>query len=343
MTPTTHLGIEAHWPTFSFYLTEHQCKRNPQIVGSAAGLSDAVTIAGPTGPELFRRLRDSGIEVPALFDGLGYMPDKTRLEPQDWVRRQFLAGSVRPLLPGIYLPWDKDGGSDFELAASVREQGRIGSDVGAAVLIALDARWLAKRTDFLIEALERANTHVALVLAHRADPLSLSGAVQGLRRVASRVKPMSLLRSDHGAIGALAFGADHASIGLMTSTRHYSTPAMRAWRRPGGTARLFVRPLLDWFLASDIAGWTAAGSDITCPLVCCKGQRLERFDDPDLDATWHNMNALADFAKHICNATASDRGIEFMEQCHSAASRYGLAGFNGPDNPKAQLTGWVLS
>ena len=79
MTPITHLGLEAHWPTFSFYLTAHQCKRNPQIVGSIAGLADAVTIAGPTGPELFRRLRDSGIGVPALFDGLGYMPDKKRL------------------------------------------------------------------------------------------------------------------------------------------------------------------------------------------------------------------------------------------------------------------------
>ena len=343
MTPITHLGIEAHWPTFSFYLTEYQYKRNPQIVGSAAGLSDAVTIAGPTGPELFRRLRDSGIGLPALFDGLGYMPDKKRLEPEDWVRRQLLAGSVRPLLPGIYLPWDKDGGSDFELAASVRDQSRIASDVGAAMLIAIDAQWLAKRVEFMIEALGSANTPVALVLAHRADPLSASGAVQGLRRVASRVRPLSLLRSDHGAIGALAFGTEHASIGLMTSTRHYATQAMGAWRRPGASARLFVRPLLDWFLASDIAGWTAAGSDITCPLVCCKGQRLERFDDPDLDATWHNMNSLADFANHICNATASDRGIEFMEQCRSAASRYGLAGFNGPDNPKAQLTGWVLS
>ena len=259
------------------------------------------------------------------------------------MRRQLLAGSVRPLLPGIYLPWDKDDVSDSELAASVREQRRIASDVGAAMLVALDARWLAKRTGFMIEALESANTAVALVLAHRADPLSVSGAVQGLRRVASRVRPLFLLRSDHGAIGALAFGAEHASIGLMTSTRHYATRAMGAWRRPGGSARLFVRPLLDWFLVSDIAGWTAAGNDVTCPLVCCNGQKLEQFHDPDLDATWHNMNALADFANHICNATASDRGMEFSEQCRSAASRYGLAGFNGPENPKAQLTSWVLS
>ena len=148
------------------------------------------------------------------------------------------------------------------------------------MLLAIDARWIAKRTDVVIDTLRSADQAVALVLANRADPLSIAGAVTGLRRIAMRVNHLTVLRSDHGAIGALAFGADHASIGLTTSTRHYATAAMRPRRRPGSSARVFVRALLDWFLASDIAGWTAAGSDVVCHLQCCNGRSLDRFLDP---------------------------------------------------------------
>ena len=340
MTRATDLRLDKRWPTYSFYVTQHTCKTKPHIVRSIADLADAVTIAGPAGPERFRRLRDSGLEVPVLFDGRGYVPGEKEIDPEDWVMRQLRAGSARPLLPGIYLSWDTD---NSEFAASVQEQSRIASALGAGILIALDSRWLARKTELTIEALRSADAPVALVLAHRADPLSPKNAVQGLRRLASRMDSLSLHRSDHGAIGALAFGAEHASIGLTTTTRHYAPPPMRPWRRHSPSARIFIRRLLDWFLASEVAGWTAAGKDIICPLPCCKGMNLARFDDPDLDATWHNMNALADFATYICNATASDRGVEFLQQCRSAVLRYGLAGFDGPEKPKAQLTEWVLS
>lgn len=340
MTRITDLRLDKRWPTFSFYLTQHQCKTKPEVVRSIVGLADAVTIAGPAGPERFRRLRESGLELPVLFDGLGYIPGRQELDPEDWVRRQLRAGSARPLLPGIYLSWDMD---DSEFAGSVQDQSRMASALGAALLIALDSRWLARRTDLTIQALRSADAPVALVLAHRADPLSPKNAVQGLRRLASRMESLSLLRSDHGAIGALAYGAEHASIGLMTSTRHYATRAMGPWRRPGPSARLFVRRLLDWFLVTDIAGWTAAGKSVICPLVCCAGGTLDQYLDPDLDETWHNIHALTDFARYVCNATPNERGIVFRRECDAATLRYGLAGFKGPEEPKAQLTGWVLS
>ncbi len=343
MTRITDLRLDACWPTFSFYVTTHRCKQDPQIVGSIADLAHAVTIAGHDGPELLGRLRDSGLELPALFDGYGYDPDKKRLCPEDWVRRQRrVRGLIRPLLPGIYMAWDADRGADSTFAASIRRYGRIASDLGAAVLLALDARWLAKRRELVVEALRSAEVPVALVLAHQRDPLSTRGAVRGLRHVTQRVPRLSLLRSDHGAVGALAFGAEHAAIGLTTSTRHYATRAMGAWKHPGRTARLFVRPLLDWFLVTAIAGWTAAGKDVICSLACCGEQRLERFLDTDLNENPHNMNALADFANYICNAPPSDREFEFVELCRSATSRYGLAGYDGPEIPKAQLTGWAL-
>ena len=321
-------------------MTAHRCKRNPQIVEAAADLADAVTVAGPEGPEIIRSLRESGFQAPVLFDGMGYA-GKDLPAPDDWVGVQRGVGAARPLLPGAFLAWDRNG--DAEFITTVQQQGRIAAGLDATMLFAIDGRWVARRTDLVVETLRSADQPTSLVLIHKGDPLSERWAVPGLRRVVQRVGGVSLLRGDHGAIGALAFGAEHASVGLTTSTRHYAPPAKGVWRRPGQSARLFIRPLLDWFLASDVAGWTAAGQAIVCRLPCCNGRSLARFLDPDLDADWHNMNALAGLADHVINADAAHRATEFLNECRSATEWYGLAGFKGPEKPKAQLTGWVLS
>ena len=331
---------EGQRPTFSYYFTVSQCNRKPQIVEAAADLVGVATVAGPGGPEAVRKLRDAGLDCSVLFDGMGYT-DVDLPAPEDWVGAQRAIGAACSLLPGAFLAWDQSDTTEF--IATAQEQSRIAADLEATMLFAIDVRWIARKAEVVIDTLMSANQPVALVLAHRGDPLSQRGAVQGLRRVVQRVARVFLLRSDHGAIGALAFGARHASVGLMTSTRHYAPPAEGAWRRPGQSARLFVRPLLDWFLASDVAGWTAAGEAIVCSLPCCAGQSLARFLDPDLDADWHNMNALSDLADYVINAPKSDRASAFLSQCRSATEWYDLAGFKGPEKPKAQLTGWALS
>ena len=112
-------------------------------------------------------------------------------------------GAARCLPPGVNVPWDKE--SDTAFVDIVQEQGRIAADLGAMILLAVDVRWVAKRQDLVAETLRSTDQAVALVLAHRADPLSASGAIPGLRRVASMVDRLFLLRSDHGAIGALVF------------------------------------------------------------------------------------------------------------------------------------------
>ena len=340
MTAIAEWAPEGPRPTFSIYVPALRCVRSPHVVAAAAGLVGAVTVAGPEGPAVIRRQRDLGLDCSVLFDGLGYA-DRDVPTPANWVAVQRAAGAARRLLPGVFLDWDRNDNTAFLLAAD--EQSRIARDLDATQLFAIDVRWIARKPEVVIDALMSANQPVALVLVHRGDPLSEPRAIQGLRRVVKQVNRMFLLRSDHGAIGALAFGAEHASVGLTTSTRHYAPPAKGARRRPGQSARLFVRPLLDWFLASDVAGWTAAGEAIVCDLPCCHGQSLARFLDPDLDADWHNMNALAALADYVINAPKSDRASEFLSQCRSATKWYDLAGFKGPEKPKAQLTGWALS
>lgn len=331
-------GIETSTPagSFSFYVTAHRS----DLILPASQLADAVTVAGPKGPAEVRRLHGSDLEGSLLFDGMGYA-GKELPPPEEWVQTQLAAGARRTLLPGAYVPWDKHDVS--ALPAAVACQAPIALDLGAAMLLAIDSRWLSKRGDQLIDVLGSAEQPVALVLAHRADPLAAVDAVPNLRLLARSVPGLMLLRADHGAIGALAFGAEHAAIGLTTSTRHFVATGMNARKLPGGSWRVFVRELLDWFRASEIAGWTAAGSATTCSLQCCNRRDLDRFLDPDTDATWHNMCALADFADFVLDADPFDRAGEFLKESRRAASLYGLAGFQGPESPKAQLTGWALS
>ena len=94
-------------PTFSFYLTADACKKAPRVAHSAAGLADAITIAGPRGPEVVKRLREAGLEVPVLFDGMGYKEEKLPA-PEVWVQQQARVGAARCLPPGVNVPWDKE-------------------------------------------------------------------------------------------------------------------------------------------------------------------------------------------------------------------------------------------
>lgn len=338
----TAISAETRLPVTAAASISWYLRPKHPLLGRAAELVDAVAIAGPTGPAAIRQRRAAGFDAPVIFDGEGYA-GKAVPPPSEWASMQRANGADRVLLSGVFAPWEKDellGVRD--LTHLVSEEAAIARDLNAVLLLALDSRWVARRTSQVLDVLGRAAVPVALILADPKDPLATSGSVAGLRRLAQCLPDVMLLRSDHGSIGAVAFGATHASIGLTTSTRHFVASPMNARKRRNTSARVFVRTLLDWFLASDIAGWTAAGSDVICNLPCCQGAELSRFLDDDLDATWHNLCALADFADLIHSVNPEERGIEFLRECRDSAMRYGHAGFKGPENPKAQLTGWAF-
>jgi len=123
MTATAEWKAASRHPTFSFYLTAPACKQNPAVALAAAELADGITISGPKGPDVAKRLRDAGLEVPFLFDGEGYKPENL-LGPEMWVEQQAQVGAARLLLPGVFIPWDKDSAAAFaplaESSAKVR-------------------------------------------------------------------------------------------------------------------------------------------------------------------------------------------------------------------------------
>lgn len=306
----------------------------------AAEVGDAVTVSGQKGPGEIRKLRSQGFTKPVLFDAMGYASDRPP-EPGAWARLQAAAGADRLLLPGAYLDWDPVSMADLETL--VREQSALAKAHDATALVALDARWLTKRERDLTDALASMDCPVALVLAAKADPLATGRAVEGLRWLCARVRNLSLLRSDHGAIGAVASGAVHAAIGLNPSNRHFVPPGESAFAKASTSARVFVPSLVDWFLAEAVASWNAAAVPLRCDLDCCRGESIARYFDPDLNADWHNMCALSDFADQVLNAERPDQAREFINRCQNAAGLYDVAGMHGPGKAKAQLSAWALA
>jgi hypothetical protein len=327
--------------TFSFYVPASQI----ETLVAASWLADAVTVCGPRGPEAIRSLRAEGWDAPVIFDRAGYNPKCKPIPPEQWFAEQSAAGADRLLSRGTWLPWDADGAS---LAAAVDAE--IEACRGcpeATVLFAVEYRWLTKSPMELADALSSLGRPAALVLSHPGDPLGQRGAVDGLKALTSRVNDLSILRTDHGGIGALVYGAQHAAIGLMGAYRHFVPPGKSGGaKRNDYTARVFVPALLDWFTAMTIAGWATTNVDLACRLSCCGGRGLDRFFDPmhEAEADIHNRVALADLADKVLSVPAEERRRYFVQLCADAADRCGPMGkLSMTTTAKPQLIQWALS
>jgi hypothetical protein len=80
------------------------------------------------------------------------------------------------------------------------------------------------------------------------------------------------MRTDHGGLGALVYGARHAAIGLVPPYRHFIPPDKAGGGKRGDrSARVFVRDLMDWYTGVTIAGWTTA----RIRMRCLRGARSE--------------------------------------------------------------------
>lgn len=338
LTTTAHLPATLE-DSFSFYLPATDAR----LVRACAELADAVVVKGPGGPKLVTAMSATGWTATVLFDRANYERGATPVEPDRWFEAQANAGADRLLTAGAWIPWDRSG--EILLRAVEQEQRAASRAPGCTMLLALDCRWLRAGLYSTIAALEGLDQPVALVLAHRGDPLGSSDAVNGLLALTRTISGLTVLRCDHGGIGAVAFGASHASMGLRTVYRHFVPPHVEARGIPNDrTARLFAWELMDWFSASRIAGWAAMEWTTSCALTCCGGQTLDRFLDDRLaaDAGLHNRTVLAHLANYVLGAPVTDRRRLFGRLCSDAVARYGPMGkLSEIIEPKAQLLQWA--
>jgi hypothetical protein len=329
--------------TFSFYFPPP--RRDVSLIQACAEMADAVVLKGPNGPKTVRAMRRGGWSGTVLFDRAAYEPNSAAVHPTDWFAAQASAGADRLLSPGHWVPWDA---THDEIRRAVEEEWRRGqASPGSTLVFAVDVRWLTNRVTSTITALSEIGQPVAVALAHRQDPLGVGGSASGLIALSRNVPGLTILRSDHAAIGAVAFGAAHGSIGLKATYRHFVPQGASGAVIPDDrTPRVFVEQLMDWFTASKIIGWAASQINVHCQRACCQGGSLDRFFDPryELDAERHNRTCITAIADEILNAPEDQRRRLWGRRCADAVDHYGSTGrFSEVIAPKAQLREWALA
>ena len=324
-------------PSFSFYMDSN----DQRAIETYAAVADAVTLRGSGGPSAVIALRRTDWSGCVLFDRAAYQHPETHIDAHSWFDEQLSAGADRLLTPGRWVDWTQNKGG-FE--AAVGAEFDLASGIDATVMLALDYRWLTKGHEIVAKVLRELRQPAAIALGSTGDPLAANGAVNGLISIVRQVPNLTILRADHGAIGATAFGASHASIGLKPATRHAVPPGKKSFGKQNDrTARVFVWALADWFTAATIAGWSAANVRLRCDLPCCSGASLDRFLDDGLKAAAanHNRTTIAHFADYILNAPEHDRVRLFAGLCQNAVLQYEHLGPMAPE-PKGQLSEWAL-
>jgi hypothetical protein len=304
-----------------------------------------MVVSGAAGPASVRFLRREGWEGIVLFDRAAYMANAGKIDPPRWFEEQEEAGADRLLTPGC---WVDAGNAHAPFGVQISNEVALARRHQATSVLCIDYRWLTKSSelDELRQVVERLDVPVALVLADQADPLGHPAAVDGLVSLTRRFEGLTVLRCDHGAIGALAFNAAHGSIGLQATHRHAVPPNKNASGIPNDrTARVFVRDLMDWFTASTIGGWSTTRVAPTCDCDSCQGERIDRYLDDRLktQADLHNRLVLSELTLEILQVPDdSERRRAFGRLCGSAVERYGPMGnLVSEITPKAQLLQWA--
>jgi hypothetical protein len=279
-----------------------------------------------------------------MFDRVGYSPRAGSIDPEQWFYEQADAGADRLLTPGRWIEWSKDR---LPFEDQIAPEAELAAGRDATILVAIERRWLTNSAalDEMQKTLRSISSPVALVLGDRGDPLSYPEAVNALIALTKKISGLSILRTDHAAIGALAFDAAHASIGLTPGNRHFVPPNTSASAIPHDRSpRVFVLDLMDWFAATKIAGWSTERVSPTCGYTCCDGARIDRFFDPRYveNASIHNQTVLAALAEEILGAPPDMRRRIFAGRCADAIERYGqLGAITKVVSPHSQLSQWA--
>lgn len=213
-------------------------------------------------------------------------------------------------------------------------------------VFAVHSRWLTVKAhrELLIRSLARVDSGVALMMGGSArDPLDSAHAVEGLVEAITRLPSVAVLRCDHGALGAYAFGAGLGAIGIGTGTRHFIAPNATGFADTDDmTPRLWVRSLHVWWKGSRLA---AHDGDplFDCFCATCQGASLARFQDEALRplAELHSINSCLEMAADL--QMAMDRPSAWIEMCRQAT--YNLEALEDqtglPQPASKQLKAWL--
>jgi len=218
------------------------------------------------------------------------------------------------------------GSGDHHALVSILEQAvSAGPDVTAVLPMHPD--WLRGDLPALTAEITAHNAPVALVLEHRDDPLGVLGTVRGLVSLLRQVRAVGLLCTDVSALGALAFGASWAAVGVETGLRHLYPVNGNGFGPRIRVPSALVDPALALIKVDKIAaGWAATPSDPAWVCCCgvCHGRTLEWLLTATVDeANQHTFELLLDRRDRLVDLLpGSMREQSWRAQCASAAFQY---------------------
>lgn len=182
-----------------------------------------------------------------------------------WADAQLDTGSPLALTDSGYVA----AGDRAGLAAVLAGTARLGP--GSVAVLALHRGWLSTGLDVLVSEIDAHGVPVALVVEHPDDPFGQLATVRGLARLLdSAAVPVTLLRSDISALGAVAHGAVAGAFGVRSSLRHLHEPPKpgRGFRPPNTVATALWKPGLYMVKVDRLAAAHARTPDE--PLWCCE-------------------------------------------------------------------------
>ena len=266
-----------------------------------------------------------------LIDPAVYAP-QARTEPEtlfdydDWLMRQQAAG-----VPLILTDTPRIRNKDISaLRKALARWDAI--DEPTLVVLPIEPWWLREGLPGLIEEVRAAGRPVAVVLLHRYNGLDIKGAVAGLEKFISAVKPLPvvLLRSDISAVGAVAHQAFSGFVGWSANTRHGPLPM----RQPEGddderdeSPSVLVPALNDYLKTSKLSVFARIRrlDVLRCDDRVCRGDSLLRIADlseTDLRdgrmlACLHNLAGTEQLARRVL--AAADPRDAWWETCNAGA------------------------
>jgi hypothetical protein len=200
-----------------------------------------------------------------------------------WIDQQRRAGMTASLTDSGYVAAGDVAGLVHLLSSAVS----LGPDVVAT--LPLHPRWLQHDLSRLITEVRAHGAPIALVVEHPKDPYRVYPTVEGLVRLLQiATVPVLHLCSDVSALGAIAFGATAAAVGVRPALRHLYPAGGGGFSR--GVEAVLFNPGLSFVHVDKLARGVAAMPDDPmweCWCSTCVGRRADWF----LFASQHEQRA----------------------------------------------------
>lgn len=302
-----------------------QCGRDDLDLVDASRPGTGVVVCGAASLDGAREVLGTEFAGPVLADRRRYS-GRRRLPATEpisarWIDQQRDAGLTVALTDSGYVAQ----GDLHGVVNILTTTAGLGPDVVA--VLPVHAAWLQADLPRLIGEINAHGAAIALIVEHRADPFSVAATVHGLVRLLRTVTvPVVQLCTDVSGIGAIAFGATAAAVGVRSSLRHLY-PSTGGGHNRGVEAVLFEPGLAFVHVDKLARGVAAMPSDPMWQCQCgtCLGRRMDwLLFASQYEQRCHSIELLTDWRDHLVQGgpPGPDRQQSWRAACRSAEFQF---------------------